>query len=262
MLSYPVKKRLVRLPLLAAVCLIMIGCIPQKKLEYLQTPTENENVYQLYKKEPTRVRPNDELYIRVSSFDDISYNFFSSQTSATSMSFGTDASISMVSYSVDDSGYIYFPIVGKIMVKDLSIDELTSNLSTLLSEYFNQPAVLVKIVNKKISVLGEVRLPGSYSYTKDHINILEALSMAGDITVHGSRKDVFVIRTLDDSIVKAKIDLTRDDVLVNKNYYLQANDVIYVQTRPSVKWSVISVPVSLALSTITTFILVYSYIQL
>jgi polysaccharide export outer membrane protein len=228
----------------------------------MQTPTADENVYQLHKKEIIRIKPNDELYIRVSSFDDVSYNFFGSQTSATSMSFGTDASISMVSYSVDDSGYIYFPIVGKIMVKELTIDDLTSKLSKLLSEYFNQPAVLVKIVNKKISVLGEVRLPGSYSYTKDHINILEALSMAGDVTVHGSRKDVYVIRTVNDSIIKAKIDLTRDNLLTNKNYYLQTNDIVYVQTRPSVKWSVISVPVSLVLSTITTFILVYSYIQL
>jgi polysaccharide export outer membrane protein len=148
------------------------------------------------------------------------------------------------------------------MVKELSIDEVTSKLSKLLSEYFNQPAVLVKIVNKKISVLGEVRLPGSYAYTKDNINILEALSLAGDITVNGNRKDVYVIRTVNDSIVKAKIDLTRDNLLINRNYYLKANDIVYVQARPSVKWSVISVPITLVLSSITTFILVFSYIQL
>ncbi len=247
---------------IVAVVFSLFSCISQKKIEYMQTPTPDENVYQLHKKEITRIKPNDELYIRVSSFDDVSYNFFSSQTAANSMSFGTDASISLISYSVDDSGYIYFPIVGKIMVKELSVDELTSKLSTLLSEYFNQPAVLVKIVNKKISVLGEVRLPGSYAYTKDYINILEALSLAGDITVNGDRKDVYVIRTVNDSVVKSKIDLTKDDLLFNKNYYLQTNDVVYVQARPSVKWSVISVPITLILTSITTFILVYSYIQL
>jgi polysaccharide export outer membrane protein len=245
-----------------ALVLSLFSCISQKKLKYMQTPASDENVYLLHKKEIIRIKPNDELYIRVSSFDDVSYNFFSSQTSSNSMSFGTDASISLISYSVDDSGYIYFPIVGKIMVKELSIDEVTSKLSKLLSEYFNQPAVLVKIVNKKISVLGEVRLPGSYAYTKDNINILEALSLAGDITVNGNRKDVYVIRTVNDSIVKAKIDLTRDNLLINRNFYLKANDIVYVQARPSVKWSVISVPITLVLSSITTFILVFSYIQL
>jgi polysaccharide biosynthesis/export protein len=228
----------------------------------MQDPVLKESVYQLHEKAAIKIKPNDELYIRVSSFDDVAYNFFSTQTNANSLNFGTEASISLISYSVDDSGYIYFPIIGKIHVKDLTIDEVTAQLRSLLSEYFNQPAVLVKFVNQKISVLGEVRQPGSYTYTKDRINILEALSLAGDITVHGNRKDVYLIRTVNDSIVKAKIDLTKDELLFNKNYYLQANDILYVQSRPSVKWSFVSVPITLALTSITTFLLIYSYFRL
>jgi len=241
--------------------LFMFSCIPQEKLLYMQDPVLGESIYKLHEKTGLRIKPNDELYIRVSSFDDVAFNFFSSQTSASALSFGTEASISLVSYSVDDSGNIDFPILGKIFVNNLTIDEVTDKLKGLLSEYFNQPAVLVKIVNKKVSVLGEVRQPGSFSYTKDRINVLEALSMAGDITVHGNREDVYVIRTVDDSIVKAKIDLTKDEMLFNKNYYLQTNDIVYVQARPSLKWNVVAVPVTLVLSTITTFLLIFNYLN-
>jgi polysaccharide export outer membrane protein len=254
-----ISNNLKKYMVLALLALSLFSCISQKKLEYLQDPVNEEKIFPLHEKAVIRIKPNDELYIRVSSFDDVAYNFFSTQTNANSMSFGTEASISLISYSVDDSGYIYFPIMGKIQVKDLTIDEVTTKLKNLLSEYFNQPAVLVKFVNQKISVLGEVRQPGSYSYTKDRINIFEALSMAGDVTIHGNRKDVYLIRTVNDSIVKTKINLTKDELLFNKNYYLQANDIIYVQSNSSVKWSAVAVPITLVLSAITTFLLLYTY---
>jgi polysaccharide export outer membrane protein len=121
---------------------------------------------------------------------------------------------------------------------------------------------LVKLVNKEVTIIGEVRQPGSYTYVKDRINIFEALSLAGDITLNGNRNDVFIIRTINDSIAKIRIDLTNDKMLLNGDFYLRTNDVVYVKPRPSAKWSIITVPITLILSTVTTFLLVYSYIQL
>jgi polysaccharide biosynthesis/export protein len=253
-------RRLNQSIILAMIVLAQFSCISQKKLEYVQKPVLDENIYPLHEKAILRIKPNDELYIRVSSFDDVAFNFFSTQTNASALSFGTEASISLISYSVNDSGNIYFPILGNIYVNGLTVEDVTDKLKGLLSEYFNQPAVLVKLVNKKITVTGEVRLPGTYTYTKDRINIFEALSLAGDITINGKRNNVYIIRTVNDSIVKAKIDMTQEDLLLNKNYYLQANDIVYVQPRNSAKWNVVAVPVTLVLSTITTFLLVYSYI--
>jgi polysaccharide biosynthesis/export protein len=253
--------RLKQFTLSTAIALSLFSCISQKRLSYLQDPVVQEKMYPMHEKDQITIKPNDELYIRVSSFDDVSYNFFSSQTNATSLSFGTEASISMVSYSVNDSGKIYFPILGNIYVSGLTIDAVTKKLSGLLSEYFNQPAVLVKIVNKKISVLGEVRQPGSYTYTKDRINLFEALSMAGDATIHGNRSEVYLIRTVNDSIVKMKINMTRDETLFSKNFYLQSNDIVYVQPRQSAVWGTSAVPITLILSSITTFLLIYSYIK-
>lgn len=235
------------------------SCIPQSKLEYLQDPVLQKSVYQLHEKVANTVKPNDELYIRVSSFDDVAFNFFSSQTSTNLMSFSTDLSISLVSYTVNDSGYIYFPILGNIKMLGLTVDEVTQKLTDLLSAYFNQPTVIVKFVNKKVSLLGEVNQPGSYAYTKERISILEALSMAGDINVHGNIKNVILIRTIDESIVKYNIDLTKDNILTDENYYLQSNDIIYVKPRGSTKWSVIAVPITLVLTTVTTTLLIINF---
>jgi polysaccharide biosynthesis/export protein len=254
-------RRLNNCLIFAMMVLALFSCISQKKLEYIQDPVLTENVYQMHKKEILRIKPNDELYIRVSSFDDVAHNFFGTQTQANNASFGTEISISLLSYAVSDSGFIYFPILGHIYVKDLTINELTSKLKDLLSEYFNQPSVLVSLVNKRITVIGSVVRPGTYTYVKEHLNIFEAISLAGDATVHGNLKSVYLMRAINDSIKKVKIDLTNDNIFVSENYYLHPDDIIYVKPRPSLKWSVISVPISLTFSTITTALLIINYFK-
>ena len=241
--------------------LLISSCIPQKRLEYINNPVNNQNIYQLHKKPENLIKPNDELYIRVSSFDDVAHNFFNDQSNTNNMNYGNDVSVALISYSVNDSGYIYFPIVGHILVKDLTIDEATNKLKNLLSEYFNQPTVLIKFVNKRVTVMGEVSKPGTYVYTSERINIFQALSLAGDITVHGDKRDVFLVRSVNDSIIKTKVDLTKDHILFSANYFLNPDDIIYVRPRRSIKWNVVSVPISLMLSTITTSLLIINYVK-
>ena len=241
--------------------LLISSCIPQKRLEYINDPVNNQNVYQLNQKPKNLIKPNDELYIRVSSFDDVAHNFFNNQSNSNYLNYGNDVSVSLISYTVNDSGYIYFPIIGHILVKDLTINEATDKLKNLLSEYFNQPTVLIKFVNKRVTVMGEVARPGTYVYTTERINIFEALSLAGDVTVHGDKRDVFLVRDVNDSIIKRKVDLTKDQILYSANYYLKPNDILYVRPRRSIKWNVVSVPISLVLSTVTTTLLIINYIQ-
>lgn len=245
----------------ALILTSLYSCIPQSKLEYLQNPVTDNNFYTMHDREVITIKPNDELYIRVSSFDDISFNFFSTQTNASALSYGSEASISLISYSVSDSGYIDFPILGHIQVANLTVEEAASKLKSLLSEYFNQPTVLVKIVNKKITVIGEVNQPGSYSYTSDRITIFEALALAGSTNIHSDLKSVYLIRSIDNVIVKTKLDLTSDEILFGNHYYLQTDDVVYVKPRNSLKWEVISTPISVALSTITTALLILNYFR-
>src|SRR3989304_1665194 len=139
------------LPLLTLLVFVL-SCVPQTKLEYLQDPVVNENIYQLHEKKLNIIKPNDELHIRVSSFDDVDYNFFSSQTTSSSLNYTNEVSINLISYTVNDSGYIYFPIIGNIYLKGLTIEDATEKLKNMLNEYFNQPLVVIKFVNKTITV--------------------------------------------------------------------------------------------------------------
>lgn len=261
MLSYPLKKGLVCLSLTAAVCVLMIGCIPQKKLEYLQGKSSKIVTYPILPAEKIRINPGDELYIRISSFDEVQYNFFSSQAENRQMNFSNDISVSLVSYEVNDSGYVNFPLIGYIYVAGLTIEQATDHFKTALSEYTNQPTVLIKLVNKKVSVIGEVARPGQYNYTNDRLMIFEALSLAGDITVYGDKKKVYILREEGDHVKKIPVDLTEEIMLSTENLHVMQNDVIYVPPLQSKTWSIESIPFHLILSTITTFILVLNYVN-
>ena len=108
--------------------------------------------------------------------------------------------------------------------------------------------------------MGEVNVPGRYTYSKEQLNIFEAIGLAGDITIHGDRKHVYLIRkNADSTVIKSIVDLTNDDDLFSNCYYIQPDDVIYIKPRKSRQWNVISTPISLILSSLTTFILILNY---
>jgi len=246
------------LPLLTLLVFVL-SCVPQTKLEYLQDPVVNENIYQLHEKKLNTIKPNDELHIRVSSFDDVDYNFFSSQTTSSSLNYTNEVSINLISYTVNDSGYIYFPIIGNIYLKGLTIEDATEKLKNMLNEYFNQPIVVIKFVNKTITVLGEVNRPGQYFYTKETLNLFEALGLAGDLTIFGNRQEVVLLRTTDNTVSKRILDLTKDGVIQDKDFYLLEDDIIYVMPLESRKWGIISNPWSLTLSTLTTLLVILNF---
>jgi len=240
---------------------LMSSCIPQNKLEYLQAPIENQSVYQTPQSAELKIKPNDELLINVTSFDDVSFNYFEAQQRGGSTYGTNELSLSSISYVVDIDGNINFPIIGIISLKELSLSEAGDKLKKELSPYFNQPNVIIKFAYKKITVLGEVNNPGYHTYTKDQITIFEALGLARDMTVHGNRKEVILLRTENNQTTKSSLDLTKDNLVFSKYYFLQPNDIIYVKSRNSVKWSVISTPITLIFSTITTTLLVLNAMQ-
>ncbi len=248
--------------LLLLVIIICYSCIPQRKLLYLHGKPEADSIFYTPDKEEYKIRPGDELVIRVSSLDDIAFNFFSEQADQRLMNFSNEISVSLISYIVNDSGYIYFPILEYIYVKDLTVEEITENLKTQLVDYFNQPTVLIKIVNKEISIIGEVLRPGRYYYTEERLNIFEALSLAGDITIYGDRKNVQLLREENNKVTYKTIDLTKRKLLDEDEFYVQNNDVIYVKPLRSRQWREVSTPWSLTISVVTTFVLILNYIRL
>lgn len=137
----------------------------------------------------------------------------------------------LMGYVVDNDGYIDFPVLGKIMVSGMTRWELSNEIKqTLLKEgYLNDAVVTVEFMNFKVSVLGEVNNPGTYTIEGDKVTVLQALSLAGDLTIFGKRENVTVIRELDGERVFYNIDLCSVDMFKSPAYNLLQNDIVYVE---------------------------------
>jgi len=138
-----------------------------------------------------------------------------------------------VDYIVDKEGEIDFPVIGKIKISGLSPEETRVLLRDRLSEYLKDPIINIRLKNFTVTVLGEVNRPGTYPVNGERISILEALGMAGDLTIKGQRENVMVIRDFDGTKVYTRVDLTRKEALNSPVYYLTQNDLVYVEPNKS-----------------------------
>ncbi|MGX7668091.1 polysaccharide biosynthesis/export family protein [Flavobacterium pedocola] len=132
-------------------------------------------------------------------------------------------------YLVDKNGEIDFPQLGKIKLAGLTRLEAVEKIKTALTDYIVNPTVYIRLVNFKVSVLGEVTRPGVHSVAGERMTLLEALSLSGDLTVYGKRKNIMVIREKEGVKTIGKVDITNPDFINSPYYYLSQNDVVYVE---------------------------------
>lgn len=133
-------------------------------------------------------------------------------------------------YLVDKNGAISFPVLGSVKLAGLTRDQAVAKITSLIVEKtVKAPTVNVSFLNFRITVLGEVARPASFVVPNEHITLLEALGLAGDMTAYGRREDVLVIREKDGVRHMARLDLTSQAVLASPYFYLQQNDVVYVE---------------------------------
>lgn len=223
-----------RLIAVALTAVLLASCAAQKRVWYLQdaqpyTPEQIEENGQI------RIKPFDRLTIVVNSKDPELAVPFNSSTSFNSLS-GTQYSSASTTQSlqtrtVDESGMLDMPVIGKIECKGKTRHELATEIARQIvaGGYINDPSVNVQFDDMKISVIGEVTRPGQYTITRDKVSILDALAMAGDLTVYGIRKDVAVQREADGQRTIEYLDLTSKDIYNSPVFYLQQNDVVYVK---------------------------------
>jgi len=132
-------------------------------------------------------------------------------------------------YTVNENGNISFPILGEVHLAGLTRTEAIEKLRSDLGEYIKDPGVNINFNNFRISVLGEVARPGSFIMPTERVTVLEALGMAGDLTIRGVRENVLLIREIDGQKTMHRLDLTQQKTLNSPYYYLVQNDVIYVE---------------------------------
>jgi polysaccharide export outer membrane protein len=132
-------------------------------------------------------------------------------------------------YLVDAAGMIDFPVLGKLKISGLTRSEVTKMFQEKIGVFIKNPIINFRITNFKVSVQGEVNSPGSYTLNSERVTLIEALTMAKDLTIYGRRNNILVIREVDGVKTYNRVDLTKTDFINSPFYYLAQNDVIYVE---------------------------------
>lgn len=196
----------------------------------------NDSSNQVYGNELANLEPiiqsNDLLSIIVSSVNSEAADLFNASKDNADLSSTNSGNTTRVSgYLVDQDGFINFPILGKIKASGNTKKSLRDEITSLLvnKKLLLEPIVDIRYLNYKVSILGEVKNPSVLNVPSEKISLLEALGMAGDITIFGRRDNITLIR--EEGGVKRirKIDLTTNEIFSSPYYYLQSNDIIYVQ---------------------------------
>lgn len=210
------------------------GCTSYKNVPYLQNP---EAVNQYDKEIPlydAKIMPKDLLSITINTTDPQAAAPFNltvqTPMNAANTNINTTTQPTLQQYLVNNDGEIDFPVLGRLKVGGLTKNQAEDLIRKGLKPYLKEtPIVTVRMANYKISVLGEVARPGSFTVSNEKVNVLEALAMAGDMTVYGVRTDVKLIR--EDATGKREIiplDLTKSDLVLSPYFYLKQNDILYV----------------------------------
>ena len=251
-------KRIVRVCLMAAALVLAASCASPKKFVYLQD-METGKQYPINEEAVTIVHVNDRLDIKVSCRTPELAVPFNSQVGAYKLS--TDGGVTAAGvetaeqgYRVDSDGNIIFPILGKINVAGKSIKQVSELIGGMISEggYIKDPLVSIEFLNFKYTVLGAVGSKGTYTVDGDRITIIEAIAKAGDLSNNARLDRVAVIRTVDGKQEIYYNDMRTADIFMSPTYYLQQNDIVYVEPKYKDKsaadkaWQVSSFAISLA----------------
>jgi len=214
------------------IFIMLISCGSKQDIVYFQDVDEVGLSKSISQYIPT-IRPDDMLTITVSALDQDAVRPFNLPT-VTFGSIGTGTTQQrQEAYLVDSNGNIDFPVLGKIKLEGLNRIQATDLIKDLLIDYIKNPIVNIRTVNFKVTVLGEVTNPGSFTIPNERITILEALGLAGDLTIQAERRNILVIREESGKKTYNRINLTSEEVFNSPVYYLIQNDVIYVEPNNS-----------------------------
>jgi polysaccharide export outer membrane protein len=191
--------------------------------------------------------PFDNLYIKVLSIDEQQNKLFDANQ-------GNAGLQVMISYLVDKDGNIDFPFVGRLNLAGLTINQASTKIQTALSEYVPKTSIIVRFIENKVTIMGQVEHQGIFSFTQDKLSIYEALALGGGISLHGDRRNVVLIRQEGDKIVYRKINLTDSRIASKDNFHILPNDILVVEPMKSIIWSYNNPIFSTVLTTITTLI--------
>lgn len=243
--------KLLKFGIIAALfAVVFASCIPQRKMLYLkEAQMAAENLSKEYVNDRSidyKLQPGDNLYIHVINTID--------ERSAASINgdirgyLSSDANIYLQTTTVDEDGCVEMPLVGKILVKNLTVDEAKDKLQKAINTYVNGSMLVVKLASFNLTLLGEVARPGMYKVYQSQINLFEAVAMAGNMTNFAKRKAVRIVRQTDNGSEIITVDMGKADILSSPYYYLKPNDIVYVEPLKLKQWGFSTFPYSTVFS--------------
>jgi polysaccharide export outer membrane protein len=185
--------------------------------------------------EESTIQSDDILYVAIYSVDastPVTSNVVSVIPGVNPNSIPTiDNQLITSGYTIDKTGNVTLPIIGSLHIEGLTIPEARDKITEVAAKFYKAPTVIVRYLNFKITILGEVNHPGSFNIPNEKLNLLDAIGYAGDLTIYGKRSNVLLIRKQPDGVVNfVRINLNNTDFMKSPYFYLKENDVIYVET--------------------------------
>ena len=237
-----------------------LSCTAYKQVPYFQDLRRdtliNEKINNF---SPFTLQPGDLLGIYVTSLNRgadliFNYNLVPEKGTIPGIAHGD-----VVGYLVDKDGYINLPLIGLVNVAGNSTNDLSKALEAKLQSYLSKPTVNVRLLNFKISVMGDVKNPGSFTIQNEKVTLAEALSLAGDLNSTGIRNNVLLVREIDGKRQYVTFDMTSKKIFNSDYYYLKNNDLIYVTPNRSRAFveDAITTKISLLISALSILVLVF-----
>lgn len=242
LISYSMNVRTTKLTYLSLVIFSLFvalgggitSCVSPKSIVYFQGDSLKYSAQTITQNYVPTIQPNDLLTIVVGSLNNEANEVFNTPNlfttaSANYATTGGGARTQPLGYLVDADGTIEIPLVGKVHIGGLRTMTAADTIKNRLQKYLKEPSVIVRNLNFKVSVLGEVVRPAVYVIPDEKISLPEVLSLAGDLTIYGKRNNIMIIREENGKREYAKVDLTSRDIFESPYYYLHKNDVVYVE---------------------------------
>lgn len=217
---------------LIALVLLVASCASKKDVLYFQDIDDMDFELLETLTTTTIVEPDDILRVRLTALDAeslIPYQFEKPGLTQGRTTFNNLEMLQLDGYLVDKNGDITFPELGQVHVAGLTVKQVEETIHQQLSRFIKQPTVSVRIINSKITVIGDVRKPGTFTLSEEKITLPQAIGLAGDLNIKGERHDVLIIRNNGGQRITKRIDMTQSDWMNSDFYYLKQNDIVYVQ---------------------------------
>jgi polysaccharide biosynthesis/export protein len=258
------KQLLKHLGVIILTAITFSSCVSLKDSIYLQGDMAKklEDVEGQYKtqKADYLVKPSDLLYIKVTSLDEKNSAFLNNESGYTQMA-DNPMSASLLGYRVGMDGAIDYPFIGKVYVAGLSLAEIANKVELAASKYVDQSSAIVKLLNDNITIMGEVVRPGRFLLNSEDISIMEALTLAGDLTDFANRKKIRLIRRDGETPQMLIIDTTDERIMYSPYFYLKPGDIVYAEPRRLKQWSLSASSASFVVSILSTVVTLVAITQ-